>query len=145
MNCEQFRSDINRAMDAHSLALLTEEMQKHSETCVDCYLYETSMRALRAELLQIPRLQPSKALLHQLHSIPSEQGVRDHSLSWKPELQQAAILAVPAFIAVLCRWLFNGIGIFVELGVVTIGLSLLILNLMKPAILGKYSGITARQ
>jgi len=145
MNCEQFRSDINRAMDARSLALLTKEMQKHSETCVDCHLYETSMRALHAELLRIPRLQPSKALLQQIHSIPLEQSVRSHSFSWKPELQQMTILAVPAVIAVLCRWLFNGIGIFVEFGVVTIGLSLLILNLMKPAILGKYSDITAQQ
>jgi hypothetical protein len=106
--------------------------------------YETSMRTLHAELLHIPRLQPSAFLLRQLHSISSEENVPLLSMSWKPELQQAAILAVPAFIAVLCRWLFNGIDIFVELGVITLGLLLLILNLMKPLILGRYSEISAR-
>jgi predicted anti-sigma-YlaC factor YlaD len=145
MNCEQFRINLNSTLDVRSSILLTEEMKQHSETCADCRQYETSILLLHEELLRIPRLQPSKALLHQLHSIPSEQGVRDHTISWKPELQQAAILAIPAFIAVMCRWLFNGIGIFVELGVVTLGLSLLILNLMKPAILGKYSELTTRQ
>jgi len=145
MNCEQFRINLNSTLDVRSSILLTEEMKQHSETCVDCRQYETSMLLLHGELFRIPRLQPSNALLHQLNSIPSEQSVRIHLLSWKPELQQAAIFAVPVFIAVLCRWLFDDVGMFVDLGVVTIGLSLLILHLMRPLILGKYSEITARQ
>ena len=142
MNCEQFRINLNDALDARSSILLADKMKQHSEDCIKCRQYETSILLLHDKLFQIPRLQPSAFLMHQLRSISSEENVPVLKLSWKPELRVAAMFLFLALLAVACNWLFNGLlGMVIEICVVTIGFSFLFVRLAKPSILGKYADL----
>jgi hypothetical protein len=137
MTCKQFQENLGKSLLRKTVPALSEDMQAHVATCGECQAYQSSLLAVHVSLFEIPRQLLPEGLAERLKSIdrlPEEHPVR---LSWKPDIQRADALLSLALVMILAGWLFNGMGVLVQFGVLTLGLTILISNILKPAFIGR--------
>ena len=137
MNCDEFRRNLENSLKHTSQQTLSEEMRAHVTSCGTCQAFQASLLALHAALLQIPNEKLPEGLSTQLKAIgefPRREAIR---LSWMPELKRAVPLLGLAVIMIAAQLLPVGVATIVEVLVLTVGLTVLMSNILKPVFVGQ--------
>jgi predicted anti-sigma-YlaC factor YlaD len=137
MNCDRFRRNLENNLKHTSRQTLSEEMRSHVSSCSDCQAYQTSLLSLHTALLEIAREKLPEGLSAQLKAIgefPQREAIR---LSWIPEMKRAIPLLGLAVVMILAQLLPPGVSAIVEVVVLTIGLTTLMSNILKPVFVGQ--------
>lgn len=137
MNCDQFRQNFENSLRHTSQQALSEDMRAHVSTCSSCQAYQASLLALHIALLEIPREKLPEGLSAQLKAIGESPRKKAIRLSWMPELKRAVPLLGLAVVMIAAQLLPIGVAAIVEVVVLTVGLTVLMSNILKPVFVGQ--------
>jgi len=137
MTCDEYRHLLNASLDASSEPPTSDEVRQHAATCSGCRAYTEFFLQLDRELKEIPRVAVPQQLLETLRSIVPSTGASPPKLSWKPELQRAAVLILPALIASILGFLLSELAqTLIQFGIMLTGCTALAITLLSQRILG---------
>lgn len=141
MTCEEFEELVQRSLDGSISRSDHARMDAHTQICPQCMELKRSLAALDHDLWNLPQPEIPMSLMKALEQIPASAPALGGSLSWKPELLRASLLAVGG----LCLALFfdqlqtewRALG---QLVLGTGGFFLFSLSLLHPIFLPAASG-----
>lgn len=140
MTCDEYRQLLNASLDASSEPPTSDEVRQHAATCAGCRAYTEFFLRLDRQLKAIPRVAVPPELLEAIRSIGKRASAAPPELSWKPELQRAAVLVVPALIASILGFHLSGPAqIVIEFAIMLAGFTALAISLLRQRILGTAS------
>lgn len=137
MTCKDFRDRFHHHLTVARDTALPEDTQLHVTTCPQCESYVQLHLVLQQELRRIPRIQPSQKFVTSLKAIGEHFEEQRLNISWKPDLQHAALLLLPALLPLLVHTLsLPALQGSIDFGVKILGFTVLATTIFKPVILG---------
>lgn len=136
MKCEEYRESIQNLLDAREERDWPHEMSAHAATCQQCRAFRDSLLALHHAMQRLPRVTPSAELMSSLRK-SKQPDAPLAEIGWGPEIRLGAQLLLPLLLPYIAQvFSLDSIRHMVEALILLLGVTVFVMSILKPLILG---------